>query len=240
VTTSGAIDELDGVSCNSASACMAVGPSPSGGAPPLAERWNGLSWSTKRTALPAGATGAVLYGVSCVSATACTAVGSYPTASGSESLVEQWNGTGWSVQTPPNPPGASFSELRSVSCSSASACTAVGDSWVSPGARAPLAEQWNGITWSPQTLEPPPAGAGTILEGVSCTSAGVCTTVGSPEIAESEAGTTWSIQPTPAPTGATTTNLTGVSCPAASICTAVGAYGPAPAASGGTLALRYS
>ena len=46
---------------------------------------------------------------------------------------------GWSIQTTPNPAGGSGSILNGVSCTSASACTAVGNS-----SNGTLAEGWNG------------------------------------------------------------------------------------------------
>ena len=41
-------------------------------------------------------------------------------------LAEVRNGTSWTVQTTPNPPGATESSLYGVLCSPATACTAVG------------------------------------------------------------------------------------------------------------------
>lgn len=66
-----------------------------------------------------------LPGVSCGSASA--AVGHSTTSTGrTVTLAEWWNGTSWAIQTTPNPTGALGSELSAVSCSSASACIAVG------------------------------------------------------------------------------------------------------------------
>jgi hypothetical protein len=61
--------------------------------------------------------------VSCVSASSCTAAGS----SGSDTLIESWDGTAWSVVTSPDGPvaPASDNELLGVSCLAAS-CTAGG------------------------------------------------------------------------------------------------------------------
>src|SRR5207248_5648716 len=75
---------LRGVSCASATSCMAVGSFFNAGTSHwelLAEQWNGTSWTIKTTPAPAGATFATLNGVSCASATACTAVGGYSTTS---------------------------------------------------------------------------------------------------------------------------------------------------------------
>jgi hypothetical protein len=111
---------LDGTSCVSATACMAVGYSSASGGVfrTLAESWDGTGWSV----VPSPSVGAgdnILLGVSCVSATVCTVVG----LTGSGTLIESWNGSSWSV-TPS--PGTGIFGLYGVSCVSATACTAVG------------------------------------------------------------------------------------------------------------------
>ena len=118
---------LEGVSCTSAWACTAVGTSNGG---TLAEQWNGTAWSIAPS--PNGAAGQWngLFGVSCTSASACTAVGAYdvvdPTVS-ELTLVEQWNGMTWSIVPSPNTSATQDNDLlKGVSCTSASACTAVG------------------------------------------------------------------------------------------------------------------
>jgi hypothetical protein len=64
---------LYGLSCLSATLCVAVGYSTAGGEyQPLVEGWNGSSWSIIPSADP---TPSYLYGVSCTSSTSCTAVG---------------------------------------------------------------------------------------------------------------------------------------------------------------------
>src|SRR5204862_347064 len=78
-----------------------------------------------------------------------------------------WDGSSWSVQPTPNPMGGSNSELVGVSCTSSSACTAVGNS-----SSGTLAEVWDGSSWS---IQPTPNPAGASLAGVSGTSARACT-----------------------------------------------------------------
>jgi hypothetical protein len=63
-------------------------------------------------------------GVSCISPVACTAVGSYDTTSGTATLAEGWNGTGWSLETTLSPKYRS--QLNGVSCVSSAECVAVG------------------------------------------------------------------------------------------------------------------
>jgi hypothetical protein len=172
--------QLRAVSCTSATACTAVGDytDSTGTQRTLAERWNGTTWSIEKTPNPAGATASGLSGVSCT-ATACTAVGSYTDSTGTQlTLAERWNGTAWAVQTTPEPSGATAGELSGVSCTSATACTAVGDYTNSTGIQLTLAEGWNGTTWAVQSTPNPYTVTGDVLEGVSCTSASVCTAVG--------------------------------------------------------------
>jgi hypothetical protein len=133
----------------------------------------------------------------------------------------------WSIQPSPNPPGATSSVLAGVSCSGSSACTAVGHDTVSDGASFPLAERWDGGSWSIQPT-PSPSGASGYLTGVSCAGPAVCTAVGYSvgsavqALVEQWDGTAWTIQPTPAPLRASWWELSGVSCRAPFDCTAVG------------------
>jgi hypothetical protein len=85
--------ELNGVSCVSASDCVAVGGRTSSHQA-IAERGTGSRWSVERT--PKLASGSLLWGVSCPAAADCMAVGSR----GGLPLLERWNGTSWSVQAP--------------------------------------------------------------------------------------------------------------------------------------------
>src|SRR5437764_13184423 len=87
------------------------------------------------TLTPVGAYNTELEGVSCTSPSDCIAVGN----STSGAFSERWDGTSWSLQSIPNPPGAS---LAGVSCTSPTACTAGGTS-----SSGTLPEAWEGPTW---------------------------------------------------------------------------------------------
>jgi hypothetical protein len=225
--------ELRGVSCASASACIAVGGYNNGTTSvTLAERWDGTKWSIQHTPNPTGGLGISLRGVSCASASACTAVGDYFSGTATVTLAERWNGTKWSIQHTPNPTGTSLTFLPGVSCASASACTAVG-SYFNGTATVTLAERWNGTKWSIQHTQNPTGSTYSELFGVSCASASACTAVSYTDggsaaaqvtLAERWNGTKWSIQHTPSPTGGKDIFLPGVSCASASACTAVGYY----------------
>lgn len=195
----------------------------------LAEGWNGVTWTIEPTLDPGGVLGSTLLGVSCTSRAACTSVGYYYNSVGAGTVMaEVWDGVSWTLQPILAPTGASFSQLSGVSCTSASACTAVGYYTDSAGVPLTLAERWDGITW---TVQPTPNPAGAVrsqLLGVSCVSATACTAVGysvdatgtHAALAEAWDGTSWTIQPTPRPAGARESLLRDVSCTSAAACTA--------------------
>ena len=212
---------LNAVSCSSAKACTAVGDGPE------VLRSNGTEWSIQETAKPASASSWSFGGVSCPSATACIAVGSlWIKGVRSVALVERWNGSSWEVQPLPLP-GSEPSGLSAVSCTSATACTAVGgyavlDTGPTPDADSgvSLVERWNGSTWSIQRTPTTLA-----LNGVSCAAPMLCTAVwlnlaGDP-VALRWAGRGWSLSKAPSGLG---TDFWAVSCPSVKVCTIVGEF----------------
>ena len=149
-------------------------------------------------------------GVSCTSVKACTAVGQYVPFSPkhlylSSTLAERWNGKNWTIEPTPNPPpkGATvnYLQLNTVSCTSAKACTAVGQYVNRSDVWLPVAEGWNGKKWA---IEPTPktstATEGSSLSGVSCKTR-TCTAVGFQHstdvetLAEGWNGRKWAVEP---------------------------------------------
>jgi hypothetical protein len=165
-----------GVSCPSATFCVAVGKA---GSKPFAERWNGSEWLLSSVPKPAVAAEAKLEGVSCVSSSSCIAVGSFrESTGGAKTLAENWNGTSWSRPSTPNPEGKTSSELSAVSCLSPRACTAVGQSFNEiTGENKTLVEALTGTAWAIQASPNP--NAWSLFSAVSCTSSIACTAVGS-------------------------------------------------------------
>ena len=195
---------LDGVSCTSASTCTAVGDYYTGtNDQTLIEQWNGTTWSIVSSPNTSATQDNYLNGVSCTSASACTAVGDYYTGTSNQTLIEQWNGTTWSIVSSPNTSATQDNYLYGVSCTSASACTAVGDYYNGTDNQT-LIEQWNGTTWSIVSSPNTSATQSNNLDGVSCTSASACTAVGNyyagsndQTLIEQWNGTTWSIVSSP-------------------------------------------
>lgn len=239
--------QLLAVSCLTANDCTAVGGYTSTAGPvPLAERWDGSTWSIQTTPVPTGANFSILDGVSCTSATNCMAVGSYGTAPGNNSipLAEHWDGSSWSIQTMPVPAGGFGFQLKAVSCSTATSCTAVGQ-YQTGTVPLSLGEGWNGSTWTVQTMPSPSHVADlVVLEGVSCTAPGTCTAAGWFQrggtrvfvtLADKSLDGAWKVSSTRGPS-AILGQLYGVSCTAADSCTAVGIS----SSSSGPLAEHFS
>jgi streptogramin lyase len=173
---------LEGVSCTSASFCMAVGFSEksNGVKSPLVDNLSGSKWTPEKAQTPTeeGNTG-TLSGVSCASSGACTAVGYYWTSCCQNeklrSLAERWEGTekGWVVQPTAN--AGPNEELVGVSCPSTQQCTAVGDAERN-GRYVAQVQVWNGLEWRPQITsegEQPSE-----LHAVSCAVESMCAAVG--------------------------------------------------------------
>ena len=228
---------LQSVSCPSSTACIAVGyyKNSSGTKLTLAEHWNGTEWSIQSTPTPSEATESTLGDVSCSSTTSCTAVGLYKTPKGTGTgrvtLAEYWNGTEWKIQSTPNPEGATENLLSGVSCSSSTACIAVGyDRNGSSAKEVTLGESWNGTEWKIQSTPNPSGETESFLVSMFCSSSTACTAAGFYKnssgtyltLAERWNGTEWKIQSTPNPEGATESLLSGVSCSSSTACIAVG------------------
>jgi len=139
-------------------------------------------------------------------------------------------------------------DLGGISCSSSSACMAIGDG----GA---LAVRWNGTRWSIEHAPRPPVGRlGNIYPGgVSCPSPTWCSMVRSYDLdarthlsggvapfAEQWSGRSWAMQPFPSPTGDDYVNTDAVDCTSSRACTAVGSAWSSRTMLGAVLAGRWN
>jgi len=235
---------LQAVSCSGPGSCVAVGSSsyPSGHQIPsqlaLTERLSGGRWTVVSTPAVGGATSSLLSGVSCPVAGFCVAVGSVQFAAPHPSpglLAETWNGTSWSDEILPAPPGGTEPGLAAVSCAAKGACVAVGN-YISDKTDTyrPLAEQLHGSTWSVVPAPVPPHGGGATgnseFTGVGCPTTTACEVVGNVGyndtlqgvFAYGLSGSTWTYQRqvNPGPDPGNTDDA--VSCSEAGACTSAG------------------
>lgn len=207
---------LSGVSCASATSCLAVGHfAPTGRRlDALAETWDGKRW---RMASPLDISHlSVLTGVACSSTVSCIAVGG-----GRDGIAEHWDGSSWSSQLLPDP-----NEPNAIACASLGTCAVVGG-FAATG-ESPLIEGRENGDW---TVTSHNDVLGAELLGVTCVSSGTCVAVGdgpparprtsaSPLVATWN-GTRWAFQSVPVD-GTSTAQLTGVDCVTTTECEAVG------------------
>jgi len=182
------------------------------------------SAGTARPAISASS-GSSLDAESCPSATLCFAVGDYWYARQTRlvPLAEKWDGKRWTALHMPEPAQAGESYVEAVSCSSATACIAVGY-FEGVTAEEPLAEQWNGHDWVIRAV--PHDG---ILRGVSCKSPTFCLAVGYylvtsgyDELAAVWNGRKWTVQRSTPDPGADGSFLNWIACTSPTWCSAVG------------------
>lgn len=223
------------VSCEpSTSVCTSVGKSTnSGNDSPVAQRWNGTSWSEQTAAKKSGATHTRLFGVDCPSETRCLAVGNHQSSEGASVLSEIWNEGKWTVQTTPLPTEATESEFSAIGCNNTAECTAVGSALIG-GVETAIAERWKSPTWSLSSLPIPKGAKASRLNGVDCLWSNFCVAVGSyipegkflPESLVMFWNAEWTVQSVPKPhEKANESTLLGVSCtPTPNRCTAVGTW----------------
>jgi hypothetical protein len=145
-------------------------------------------------------------------------------------LAEEWNGASWARQPTPNVSGAtSGSWLSGVSCTTTTACTAVGAGYSGTNYNPALAVGWDGSAWSIQPTPSLNAGGAAVFSGVFCISASACTAVGldnsNAAAVETWSGSAWTSEAA-IPQGPIWDNrFLSVSCATATNCMAVGSSG---------------
>lgn len=183
--------------------------------------------------------------ISCVAAGSCTAVGTYQdTLSHQQAMAAAETSGTWAqatVVTAPTTAGANpTATLLGISCSSAGNCTAAGTYMDATAGQQDMVATETSGAWAQATKITLPAdaiaGSTATLGGISCTSTGNCTIVGSytdssshgqAMVAKETSGTWGQATKITAPGNAATNpgaNLAGISCYSAGNCTAPGTY----------------
>jgi photosystem II stability/assembly factor-like uncharacterized protein len=205
-----------GVSCASATLCVAVGGGIGGnsGAPGVEVSTDGGASFTD-AALPSGIS--FLSGVSCPSTTTCFAVGA--TTSGSAAVLRSTDqGSTWTLLAVP--PG--IEGLEAVSCADPANCETAGSSPATPGGgriTVVLVTTAGGSTWTVDSVPgaPPP-------EGLACPTSSTCFLVGSQANGGGAAyetrdgGATWQASSLPG----SVLGLSAVACASTSVCALAG------------------
>ena len=225
---------LADVDCTSASNCFAVGTTTTDiVGQTLVEHWDGTAWTIAPGAVPGA-----LNGVSCANAGDCLAVGDDHGVSDPAALAMHWNGSTWTSVAGPDPSDDPFlTRAAAVSCTTATACIAVGTTQTGfpPIAGCPavsFATRWDGTTWSGSATAGNPWLCATSLFDVTCTTSTDCTAVGTyPNSGAGYPGTVirhwdgsaWAAVSSPNPVNASDSALAAVACASTTDCFAVGA-----------------
>jgi uncharacterized protein YjbI with pentapeptide repeats len=222
-----------GISCRSATMCMAVGQysDTDGNQDGLLLRWSAGRWSATAAPVPT----ASLDAVSCPSAKVCYAGGwQYVGSTQPQPLILRWSGGQWVAVKVSLPSGAAadpLANIAGISCPSIHQCVAAGYYTDSHGNQQGVLLIFSGHTWA-AVKAPLPAGVGsnpgTSLNAVSCPATSDCTVGGGYMNTARQtvglllfwSGKTWTA--VQAPIGAFT--LHGISCPTVTRCVAV-SYG---------------
>lgn len=260
---------LSSISCTSAASCVAVGyASDSDGTPTaLVETLQSGVWTGSLPPSTPGAstdsdgyTDSKLASVSCAG-TACQAVGFVygegPHGSYQEGMIASDAAGTWTTEAGPQPAGSGnpadgteLETMASVSCSSATACEAVGLVEDSGGYTWGLIEELSGSTWV-ASFAPEPTNTGTDDDGfqnaqlrsVDCEAGGTCVAAGyyittaggvypdSMLVTTTPSSTT--VTTAPMPSGSVGAVLTTISCASDGTCAAGGmAYIPTSSGDG--------
>jgi hypothetical protein len=127
-----------------------------------------------------------LNGVTCISSSDCWAVGDYYTSANAyQTLIEHWDGNGWTIVPSQNSDPTQTNLLFNVACVSSSDCWAVGKhkTIVQAGGGTilivdqTLTQHWDGTTWTIVT-SPNSQPIENYLLDVACTSTSDCWAVG--------------------------------------------------------------
>jgi hypothetical protein len=227
---------LRGVSCLSATDCWAVGHSGAEVIETFVEHYDGTVWSIVPSPNPPSPN-ASLYAVSCPSSVDCWAVGEFfntvPATCGdsqtvsTESLVEHYDGTSWSIVNAPYDP-CKLNLLDKIACVSGADCWAVGTKSTDTSSSSTLIQHYDGAAWA--IIDSPNTDPVLLnyLYGVTCASAGDCWAVGLHDIGgtvyrpmiQHYDGAVWSVLDMPVVDG--TYRLDDVTCVSGNDCWAVG------------------
>ncbi len=231
-STSTLNNTLSGVSCVGSGFCMAVGYYHTTMVErTLAEKWNGTSWNVVASVDVSSTQDDEFNGVSCFSGSFCMAVGDSYNGTNYQTLIENWNGSKWSVLSSINTSPSEDNYLGKASCVSTAFCMATGRYFNGTNWQT-LIEKWSAGSW---TLVPSPNTSSTqdnfLKGGVSCVSSMFCMAAGyylngsiNQTLIEKWNGSSWAIISSPN-RGTQDNSLYGVSCTGTGgFCMAAGYY----------------
>jgi hypothetical protein len=196
---------LDAITCVASGGCFAVGqyqPSGSSDTDALVEQSTDGTWTALTGSSGPTGVATLLTSVSCSGSDVCEAVGS-------GSIIEGWNGSAWTPQSPAATPADPV--LAAVSCAAgASVCTIVGDGTGSNSYVQTLIESYTGTSWTTEVSPDPSVLQSGEFTSVTCPTTTTCTALPGPYF---EKGSTWTEHSVPG------SRLNTLWCSSSSACT---------------------
>src|SRR5439155_2642726 len=202
----------------------------------LIERWNGSSWTIVASPNTSPTQSNYLYGVTCTSASDCWATGYYFNGNATQTLIERWDGTSWTIVASHNTSATRNNFFYGVTCVSASDCWATGG-YYTGSVNQTLIERWDGTSWAIVTSPNASTTDHNTLYGVTCASASECWGVGyyvstinsnlggtNQTLIVHWDGSSWTVSPSANSLPIQDNHLFSVTCVSASECWAVGDF----------------
>ena len=180
--------QMTEVSCHSAGSCVAVGTYLDSNYinQSYVETLAGSTWSETTLSIPTSWGGSTPGGVSCPASMDCIVVGAASLNSGAvRSFSSSWNGATWTTGLLPSPAGGVEPGLTAISCTSSTACVAVGVDYLSTAAARNSVfaqnfdETLSGSTWTAAQLLTVRSSLQPSIYDVSCSASAACVAVGS-------------------------------------------------------------
>ena len=226
---------INSLTCFSTSFCQAAGSYADSGFSdrPIIYTYTGTGWSLASVPEPVGGQFIVLNAIDCTSSTFCIATGSYYDGSASHSLIEKYNGTNWSLETPSDPVSSVGSGLYAVDCVSSTFCQAVGSYQAAGGGVYTQIQSYDGTNWTvAATTDPTNTAVNAGSTDIVCLSTTFCQTSGfyrAPDsswhtILRAYDGSSWSTVSLTGPGATDSGTISDVDCSSTTFCQAAGSY----------------
>jgi hypothetical protein len=180
-TSASQSNRINGVTCASASDCLAVGGYTNGSAfQTLIEENTGSGWNIVGSPNKTAASDNLLNDVSC-NAARCWAAGYYNAGNPgpSQTLIEENNGSGWNIVSSPNATNVANTQLLGIACAGSTHCWVVGFFDTSNAAPSyTLIEENNGSGWNIVSSPNATSTGNNRLPAIACVSVDECFAVG--------------------------------------------------------------
>ena len=179
-TSASETNAFSGITCVSSTDCWAAGGyfNSGGSQQTLIEHYDGSTWSIVSSPDTSTTANDVLFAVACGGASQCWVAGYSNSTGTQQTLIEEYNGTSWSIASAPDTSPTEDNYLFGLTCAGAGQCVAVGDYTTAAGNDQTLIEENTGSGWTIDSSPDTSTTDNNDLNGVTCTAVDTCLAVG--------------------------------------------------------------